>query len=316
MIFALLLAVPLDGVALPYYPREPQSAPPDLAEVRGLGAAAILVPNPFVIPTPTASTIAPGPETRSPAQVLALARAARAQGLAWVSLPFLVVAEGDPGDWRGNLRPIDRDAFWRAYEQHLTQEAELAARGGAAALVIGSELTSLSTPGTEARWQAIAAAARTRYPGRLVYASNHDALDHTAPYGAVDVIGVSAYFPLTTDPDADADTLAAVWAERAQDLVKLGRRQRRPVWIVELGYGSVDGAAIRPWDHGSGGVLDLEEQAAAYSAATHTLAQTPEIGAVFFWHWHGRGGLLDRSYTPRGKPAELLLRHFFWARAR
>lgn len=317
IVACLLLAAlpPLDGVAVPYYPREGAPFPPDLAEVRALGARGILVPNPFVLAGPTAAGPRSGPDTLSATQVLALAKAAKAEGLAWVYMPFLTLAEGSAADWRGNLRPADPEEWWRSYQQLLVQAAELAQRGEASGLVIGSELSSLSGEGTEGRWAQSAAVARRLFGGPLIYAANHDAVHHTAPYGSVDIIGVSAYHALSSDPDAGVEVLVKRWRGIAHGLAELSLRHQKPVWVVELGYPSRDGAAVRPWDYGSGGVLDLEEQRAAYFAATLALSQTPEVEAVFFWQWHGTGGSLDRGYSVRGKPAERVLRRYFQARA-
>ncbi|MCB1733536.1 MAG: hypothetical protein KDI21_23895, partial [Halieaceae bacterium] len=77
----------------------------------------------------------------------------------------------------------------------------------------------------------------------------------------------------------------------------------------EVGYPSLDGAAIAPWDHTRGAPVDLEEQRRAYAAATAALLELAPAG-VFFWTWLGEGGRFDRHYTPRGKPAEAVLRRY------
>ena len=61
----------------------------------------------------------------------------------------------------------------------------------------------------------------------------------------------------------------------------------KPLVFTEFGHPSVTGGGGAPWNDfldGPAGVVDLEAQV---------------------------GGLRDRSYTPRGKPAEQVLRNWY-----
>jgi len=220
------------------------------------------------------------------------------------------VRGGSPGDWRGVIRPSDPDAWWRSYGRFVLAQARLAARERVELFAIGSELTSMTVPEHAARWGALARSVREVYPGPLTVSLNHDALDRTAPVAHVDVVGVSAYFPLADDPDASGAELRLGWARAAARLRALAARTAKPLVLLEVGYPSMDGGAVRPWDYTTSAPIDLLEQHAAYRAFVDT-ATAPDasfLRGAFAWTWLGPGGPHDRWYTPRDKPAERELR--------
>jgi len=238
----------------------------------------------------------------------AWSRNARGRGLDVFWMPVIEVKQGERGHWRGVLAPRRPDAWWAAYRRHVVDAAERAGRIGAAGLVVGSELSSLQGVETRGRWRRIVEAVRLRYAGKLIYAANHDALDDVAPFGLVDWIGVSAYFPLARGLEPERSELRASWAKRVDRLRRLHAEWNLPLLLVEVGAPSVDGAAREPWDYASGAPLDLEEQALVYRATADALRNAAFVHGAFFWGWFGPGGRFDRSHTPRNKPAEPILR--------
>ncbi|MFW6066959.1 MAG: glycoside hydrolase family 113 [Myxococcota bacterium] len=303
------------GLAVGMYPAEAARRgfpfPPDLGEVAALGARSVLVPISLVQDDLHAATVGRGERTPSDARIAEVVAEARAHGLGVALLPMLELREGPPHAWRGRIRPRDPVTWWRTYEQEVLRYATLAEALGAAMYVVGSELTSMTDGAQADRWRRLVRRVRLRYGGRLAYVANHDALDRTAPFDAVDVVGVSAYFPLAGSPDPSAAELGGAWARAAARLRSLGKRHGKPVVLFEVGYPSVDGAAMRPWDYTSGRPIDLEEQRAAYAAAVDTILRSPWISGAFFWTWFGPGGPHCRYYTPRDKPAEVELRRLF-----
>jgi hypothetical protein len=95
------------------------------------------------------------------------------------------------------------------------------------------------------------------------------------------------------------------------ELDRLARRVGRRVVLTEVGYGSIDGANRRPWDHTATGPVDLAEQRDCYAAFCATAGRAPRLAGVYFWNWFGVGGPNDRGYTPRGKPAAHVLAGYF-----
>ena len=85
----------------------------------------------------------------------------------------------------------------------------------------------------------------------------------------------------------------------------------RPLVFTELGYASIDGCASKPWDYTQQTPIDLQEQALCYQAFFRAWSGRSELAGVFVYEWWGSGGLEDRGYTPRGKPAEEVVRRWF-----
>jgi hypothetical protein len=127
----------------------------------------------------------------------------------------------------------------------------------------------------------------------------------------LDHLGVSAYFPLARDGDADQAQLDRSWRRHRDALLRFARGARVSLWLTEVGYPSRDGAAAHPWDYTAGGAVDLEEQRRCFAALAAAWDGQPQLAGILVWNWWGEGGPGDRDYTPRGKPAERLLRAWF-----
>ena len=59
--------------------------------------------------------------------------------------------------------------------------------------------------------------------------------------------------------------------------------------------------------------VDLEEQRRAFQAFIEAWEGEPRLAGAYIYNWWGDGGPGDRCYTPRGKPAERLLRAWYQA---
>lgn len=295
----------------PAFERRGLAFPPDACELAERGADTVL------LPVLLEQWGARGSEVRWSAEgvdrrtLRAVMRRARGCGLRVVLAPLLEVRGGEPGVWRARIRPADEDAWWRSYGANVLELAGLASDEGAHGLVVSHELTSLSRSRDAWRWRALCRRVRGRWRGPLAAVVNHDALDARLPFEAFDVVGVSAYFPLTHRLDPDAAELARGWRRASARLEAFHRRVRRPLVLFEVGYPSLDGAASAPWDHTIGAPVDLEEQAMAYRAAVDALERMRFVEGALFWSWGGPGGRWDRGFTVRGKPAERELRRYF-----
>ncbi len=285
--------------------------PPTLALVQATGANALLLAVPLAQSNLHSHDIQPTPDTPTEADLRTVIRRAHRRGMSVALMPFLIVKDGPPDAWRGRLRPHDVAAWWRSYGAQIKAYAAMAAQEDIAVFVIGSELSSLSAHARP--WKQLGNEVRGIYSGKLAFVANHDALDLIAPFEAVDIAGISAYFPLSDDINASQEELHEGWARASRRIRDFAQATAKPVLVFEVGYPSVDGGAVRPWDPHNGGPVDLEEQRRAYVAATQALAEL-ELAGAFFWTWFGPGGPYDRHYTPLGKPAQAVLRAFLRAR--
>lgn len=282
---------------------------PMLREIAALGATDVQLSIRWVQPDVTAVHMAPARGvTPDDATVRALLAEARRLGLRVFVLPIVHLPVQKPGLWRGTLAPANPEAWWAAYRKFILHYATLAA-GQAELLAVGSELVSLERD--EARWRALITEVRTVFPGRLTYSANWDHFEPVHFWDALDVIGVSAYWPLATAPGADEASMARAWVGFRTQLERFAAARQRLYVLTEVGFPSHAFAAVRPWDHGHRGPPDLEAQHRAWRATFRAWHDAPRLAGLFAWNWFGHGGPADNGYTPRGKPAESLLKFWF-----
>jgi hypothetical protein len=279
----------------------------ELVTLRRMGANWVSL-TPFgYLPSLTTPEIHPsvdgGPEEESDEAVCEAGARARAAGLRVWLKPHLW-SRG----WVGELHfgPAGWPVFFDRYHEWLMHYALLAQREGFDGLVVGHELATASLPFPE-RWRGLIADVRKVYGGTLTYGANWgEEVRGIAFWDALDVIGVSFYAPLNARPTNSVTVLQAGAARELKGLERLARQTRRPVLLDEVGYPPRAGAAVQPWEE-EGGAPDPEAQRACYEAVIRALEPELWVGGVFWWKWfsaEGGGGAFDRSYSPRGKPAE------------
>ncbi len=310
MLLLIALLAPIQGVALaPHFEgeRTPQSMKRALQEIRTTGASHVMLVVQWGQEDIRHSAIAPYQWGTRDEEIERMLREAREVGLKVLVFPIVRVREqSNPGEWRGKLVPRDRVAWWAAYRRFILHYARIAAKGRAALFSVGSELGNMEHE--QLRWRALIEAVRGVFEGQLTYSANWDHFAYVRWWDALDYAGINAYHPVTLNPAATQAELEGAWRLiRATLQGWLALRVGKPLLFTEVGYPSVEGGAVRPYAHRAKGPVDLEEQRRAYAAFTATWPGQH----AFFWAWHGQGGPKHIGYTPRGKPAEAVLRRFF-----
>lgn len=252
--------------------------------------------------------------------IRALARQADTLGMDVILKPHLWVGGYDEAISRSDIA-FDRPAAWsewaRSYRQFLMVYARLAQEIDADLLVLGTELTQISTTRPD-YWRALADTVRTVYDGDLTYAANwHDEYREIDFWDTLEYVGVQAYFPLTEQAPPPLDTLRARWEAHRQALESVHRRTGRPVLFTEIGYRSAPSAAAAPWrwPEQDGAVpSDTTLQARCYRAFLSTMQDVPWFEGAIIWKWHpAHSSDRPTAFTPQGKPAEAVLRRWFGA---
>jgi len=242
-------------------------------------------------------------------------RRARAAGLKTLLNPHIWLLER--GKWRGDIA-MRSEADWKAwfdqYRGMILHYAALAKEEGIEALSVGTELMEATR--READWRALIAEVRKVYPGRLTYAANwYEEADSIAFWDALDWIGVQAYYPLATTPDSPRSAVLEAWERRGDSLAKLSARVGRPIVFTEAGYRSQKGSLVEPWVWSTPEAFDPSAQALGFEALFRAVWNKPWFGGVFVWKWFPglapAGAPGDGSFTPQGKPAEVLIRRWF-----
>jgi glycosyl hydrolase family 113 len=295
---AAAAAPPLRGVALSLYGgSEPGAA---LDEIAATGASHVALAVFWRQRDIHDLDLGPGAPTIPDERLVAAIRRARRAKLEVFLLPIIDVEVRRPREWRGTLAPGDIDAWWMRYERFILHYADIAAAEDVALFAVGSEL--VSTEAWRDRWYHLASKVRARYRGKLVYSANWDHYDGVSFWERMDYVGVTGYNELTGSTEED---FTAGWNAVRDKLTAYARSVDRPLVITEVGYTSHRGAAAHPWDYTLSSPLDLEEQRRCYAAFVAAWRDDPALAGVFFWEWG------DPQYSPRGRPAEKVLKSWF-----
>ena len=237
-----------------------------------------------------------------------------------LGLKVLLKPHIDPfrSQWRGEIGESFTEPQWATwfanYRAFIVHYAELAGDSGVEEFSIGCELDA--TVRREADWRGVAAAVRSIYRGPLTY-SDDQVLGHPDAlkwWDAVDVIGEDTYPTLSQKPEPSVADLRAGWTKYIPWLHQLARRWHKPVLLTEIGCRSIVGGAQYPGDWERPGNVDLGLQRRWYAAALKELGRRSWLVGTFWWAWSPNlkeGGPRDNGYSPRGKPAESVLRAWY-----
>lgn len=299
----------LDGfnvIASPGHPFGSESAAVSLAEAKQLGARAIAI-IPFLWQSSPASPNLLRGDDMTDAALHTAIRDAHALGFTVLIKPHVWV----PESWAGAIAMTSAEDWqhWFAdYRRELERIARIAAEEKAAALAIGTELSQTTQ---HREWNELIAAARSAYPGRLLYfAHNVEEAEKVPFWNELDAVGVTLYPPLGADCDRDQRrrTMRAV----VDRLDALAARTGKSIVVGEIGLRSAQGAAAKPWESAEerSSAPDPALQAAVIADWLDVLDR-PAIRGVLIWRWFtdpDAGGLTDTDFTVQGKPAERVLR--------
>jgi hypothetical protein len=282
----------------------------------------------FVIPIYQSNihsnSLAPGGDTPSDASIATAIDTAHSLGL---KVSLKLHAESYDGQWRANIDPTDRNAWFASYGSYLLHYAQLGQAHGVEQLIVGTELIDLSSDSynsqNTALWRSLIGQVRSVFSGSLVYAANWgptgtslDEKNQIKFWDLLDYVGIDSYYPLGTNPsDNSVADLRAYWAQIDQnDITPFEAKVGKPIIFTEIGYQSKDGAHIDPGNYQLAGNVNDTEQANDYEALFSYWNDKSYIAGVHIWDWDGNpnaGGPTDNDYTPQNKPAEATLAQWF-----
>jgi len=234
---------------------------------------------------------------------------AHTRGLRVFLMPIVHLETRGKREWRGTLRPLTPEAWWASYGAFVMHYARLAAASSVDLFAVGSELVSMEIE--EARWRALIGQVRQVFKGKLTYSANWDHFEPIGFWDAVDVVGVTAYQELSRRRGPSEKELEQGWGPFVGRLRGWAARQGHRYLLTEVGYPSNPFGAFRPWDYRPRGEPDPALQLRCYRTMMRVWHDDPRLDGLFVWNWFGFGGLEDRDYTPRGKPAARVLQRWF-----
>jgi hypothetical protein len=221
-------------------------------------------------------------------------------------------------EWRGRIQPADEGGgwgeWWRSYREMLTHFAWIAQGNGADVFVVGSELISTETETHLPEWRKTINEIKKVFKGQLTYSSNWDHYTHVKFWDQLDFIGMNSYWALGDDRDVTVKQIVERWGEIQKELFKFQKKVNKPIILLEVGWCPMANMAAEPWDYTQGeseAPLDLELQKKLYEGFFAAWHGRQELGGFSIWEWDPQNfGPEDRGYTPKGKPAEAVLREW------
>ena len=288
-----------------------------LDKVVDVNANAVSIVATYRIATGTSSKVFENPtRTESLANYDAAIKDAHARGLAVMVKPHI---NADDSTFSGSLAPADINAFFASYKSNLMDLARVAEANHAELFSVGNELTSLTGSAYRSYWVDIIDSVRTVYSGNLTYSGTFYGEENVSFWDKVDYIGVNAYLPLSNKTDPTFDEMMEGWAStynstRAFNLFHgqsfidfmhdLSTATGKQVIVTELGYRSVDGAALYPGDWQTVQPVNYAQQEKLYQAFFKAWGvQGDWFQGAFFWDWHANGNSPADDFTTLGKPA-------------
>ena len=228
------------------------------------------------------------------------------------------VVDSLDGTWRAKIsfdQPEGWQAWWHQHEAFHRHYAKIAAAETCELYCVGCEMST--TELAEKPWRKLVTDVRAVYSGPVAYQCNFGREGRIEWWDAVDLIGVSGYYPVGKKDDTSAATMLAGLAPIRDRLAKLRHKWHRPVAFLEVGVRSAHTCSTRPWDWTHKELpYDGREQADYYEAVLKTFYHEPWFCGFAWWDWPAqlyprKQAEGDRSFCCFGKPADKVLRTWY-----
>jgi hypothetical protein len=270
----------------------------------------------WYMPTASSTTISTISSTPSDADLIAAINEFHAKGLKVMLKPHVDTLDGT---WRGAITPSDINAWFASFNAFILHFAQLAQANGVEMLCFGTEYSTMSVSTNAANWANTISQIRGVYSGPLAYAANAsstngDEYTHVSFWPLVDVIGLDGYFSLTNHADPTLAELLSAWTnnKNGENLIAAVQNfadahPSQQIIFTEIGYRSVAGGNINPWDFSTGTLVDNTEQRNCYEAMYEVWSQQTSIKGNFWWAWQVQPPTAsDTDYATWNKPAEAI----------
>ncbi|MCR5807753.1 MAG: glycosyl hydrolase family 53 [Oscillospiraceae bacterium] len=233
----------------------------------------------------------------------------------------------EDGVWRANISFPEKEfpvydehgkkkSYWgewfSCYTAFICHYAEIAEYTGCEMLCIGCEM--VGTEHKEQEWRELIAEVRKLYHGIITYNANHGKEENVRWFDAVDIIGTSAYYPVTDGTANSLDVMLSNWQRPVGYLKKLSEKWGKKILFMEIGCRSAKGCASMPWDFvHRDNPYDEDEQANFYESALISCKDEDWFAGFFWWDWpvflpddpH------DTGFSIYGKRAEQVLKKYY-----
>jgi len=255
--------------------------------------------------------------TPDPDDMVRLIAVARANHLRVILMPKILLSEPRGSEWRGRIQPPSWKDWFEQYRRFIVPWARLAEEARAEVFVVGSELVSAEKH--TRHWLRTIGDVRRVFHGQLAYSANWDHYSKIEFWNKVDLIGLTTYYKLSDTEMPSVSDLLDAWVPIKKQILSWQRTAAKPLLLTEVGWPSQPGCSIEAWNyyrHTKPSPEGLEEQRRCYEAFARTWADVPQLAGTIWWEWTPEpAGPQDFGYTPKGKPAEQVLRRWLASQA-
>ncbi|KYG34441.1 glycosyl hydrolase family 53 [Alkalihalobacillus trypoxylicola] len=230
------------------------------------------------------------------------------------------VVNSRDGIWRARIGfPEEASSYWDkwfySYINFILHYAELAEELECEMFCIGCEMVN-AEPHIE-YWSQLIRAVRNIYKGPLIYNANHGKEENIDWFDQVDIIGTSAYYPVTEKMGDSEEVMVSNWLKVREKMQRLHERFQKPILFAEIGCRSASGCSQMPWDFEHTDLpFDEEEQAAFYSSVMRVFWDEPWFVGFFWWDWSTKLYKFNEAkentgFDIYGKSAEVVLKNWY-----
>jgi len=268
------------------------------------------------------------------AQVTSIVNNATALGFKVFLKPHVDVLDGTWRAWIGTNFNDDDWAIWfYSYKAYYLNYAQLAQKLGVAVYSVGVEMVTASSHSSE--FIELVHDVRQYYHGVVTYSANWGTklqsvlppqnentqqLSAVYPYSwggeidtitwinVLDIIGLDAYYYLTTELNPSLQELLNDWSPIVAHVRNISQFWNKSVIFTEIGYRSIEGAAVHPGWWNNTAAVNITQQAVCYEAVFQSLINQTWWEGIFWWAWSSdpkAGGMNDTDFTPQNKPPTL-----------
>lgn len=224
-------------------------------------------------------------------------------------------------NWRARINfPADNPSYWEkwfeSYTHFMIHYAKIAERSNCEMLCTGCEMEGMDNQADRCR--KLIKTVRKSYHGIIMHNINHGDEMRFSWLSDVDVIGISAYYTVSTPEDRSLDYMKKAWFSKVDILEKAHKYYNKPIMFAEIGVRNERGCTMYPYDfkHRPDVPLDEDEQANFYESAMWATWDKPWFAGYFWWDWKAILPPEDemhqnRDFTIYGKKAEKVLKKWY-----
>lgn len=253
--------------------------------------------------------ITPDSGTVSTARLVKAIKTAHTAHLRVILKPYIGLRSGT---WRGLITPSSVGQWFASYDAFIVRYAKLAQKEHVQGFVVGTEMQSMQQYAN--RWRALIGEVRHVYTtGFVTYQANAGAARNIMWWDALDVIDISAYYPLNDSGNDSVPDLVQGWSSAYHTLANLHLKFHRDVMFGELGYTPYTGTFAKPWVTAPLGRYSAAAQGNGYAAAFKVWYPTPFFKGFEPWYVSSNPGLrrTDSGNDEPRAPALKVLSHWY-----